>query len=174
MRFGAKAAWILCFAWCAWLTAGQVWLQRSLGIWTPDLGLVLLASLVMHSGYSSSLGLVFCLVSTRLAFSLEPPAALLAGGWMGFLLARSVAHTFDADQMFARAGAAFGAALLMGSWVLLAGGLRVGSWDQPGGGGVLELLAGVLTTAVATGLCALLLGPVFVRLPGLAPLRRPA
>ena len=93
---------------------------------------------------------------------------------MGFLLARSVAHTFDADQMFARAGAAFGAALLMGSWVLLAGGLRAGSWDQHGGGEALELLAGVFTSAAATGLCALLLGPVFVHLPGLAPLRRPA
>lgn len=169
MRFGPKAAWLLCFAWCAWFTALGVYLEPLLGGWTPDLALVLIASLILRSGRAASLGLVYCLVCTRLAFSLDPPAALAAGGWMLFLLVRSVAHLFDADQMLARAGAAFGAAFLMGAWLFLAAAVR--GTGFPAG---MTPLLGILSGAAATGACALILGPLFAALPGLAPLRRQA
>ena len=171
MRFGPKAAWLLCFAWCAWLTALAVYLEPLLGGWTPDLALVLIASLILRSGRAASLGLVYCLVYTRLAFSLDPPAALAAGGWMLFLLVRSVAHLFDADQMLARAGAAFGAALLLGVWLFLAAAVRGAGAGSPGG---MNPLMGILSGAAATGACALILGPLFAALPGLGPLRRQA
>ena len=171
MRFGPKAAWLLCFAWCAWLTALAVYLEPLLGGWTPDLALVLIASLILRSGRAASLRLVYCLVCTRLAFSLDPPAALAAGGWMLFLLVRSVAHLFDADQMLARAGAAFGAALLLGVWLFLAAAVRGAGAGSPGG---MTPLMGILSGAAATGACALILGPLFAALPGLGPLRRQA
>ena len=173
MRFGSKAAWVLCFVWCAWLTAGQVFLREVCGPWTPDLGLVLVTGLVICSGRAASLGLVYCLVATRLATSLEPPAALLAGGWLAFLLARSVAQVLDRGQALARSGAAFGGALLMGLWVAFARHLNA---EQVLGRGAMvdfwPLALEALMTAAASGLCALVIGHWLVRLPGLSPLRR--
>lgn len=173
MRSGSKVAWLLCFAWCAWLTAGQNLLRPILGLWTPDLALVLIAGLVLRSGRRASIGLVYCLVAARLGTSLEPPAALAAGGWLAFLLARGVAAMMDRDQVPARAGAAFGAALILGVWLALASAARLGGGpvlpEQP----VLwELLLQAVIGAAATGICAVFLGSLFVHLPGLAPLRR--
>ena len=106
----------------------------------------------------------------RVAHSIEPPAALLAG-FLGVALAvQSVRRFAELEQPLVRLGLCAGAALFFGLWLNLVHAVRTGM--DVGMGGLVSALGQVMPGAVSTTFFGLLFATSFARLPGLSPLRR--
>ena len=166
-----RLPWILLFLWAAWLFAlqGLAASSAGLGPWTPELGLVLLLALDGRVSPGRT-RLAACLIAgARIAFSADPPLAVLAGylGAVGF--SGALREILDVDRGLARA-------LLAGVLTLL----LVGFWNLSR---TLELAAEGLfapapglawRTAATTAIATLCLAPLLLRLPGITPLWRRA
>jgi hypothetical protein len=161
------ACWAALAAWCLALALAQSALAAParLGAWAPELVLVVLVALSAEARARDVLPLALCAALARIACSVEPAAAVLAGmlALAGALhLLRGVVELRDP---LARAALALVAALALELWLALVQRAR-------GAEGALAALA--WPAALATAACALACAPLVVRLPGLAPLRRHA
>ncbi len=161
-------AWLLFTVWAVWLFALQGWLgaDTSLARWMPDLGLVLVLSVVAQLETRDAPLLALCAALARISVSAEPGVALVAGffGIIGLaLLARSVV---ELTGPVSRAVVCGFLVVVFDGWLILVHGVRTP--ELAGTAPILVAWPAGITSAVF----ALLAGPVFARLPGLTPLRR--
>lgn len=162
-------AWGMLAVWASWLTALQAVTvtKTGLGPFTPDLsGLLLVACAArLHKRDVVPAAIVICLA--RVAFSVESPAALLAGYLGAATLVRSARRVADLERP------AFALALTgivefgLATWLVLVHALRAGA---PVGDRLAESLPLVAAVTATTAACALFAGGL-VFLPGLTPLR---
>lgn len=170
MKRGRTLAWLMLAVWASWISAAQALCvaKTAIGPWTPDLGLLLLVACAgrLHARDVPFATLIVAL--GRLAYTVEPPAAVLAGFLAVSLacqLVRRMAELGNPAMRVALSGVgAFGLAL----WLGCVHALRTGG--DPAGA-----LTAALAPALATGLTSALVGLFFlgslVYLPGLTPLR---
>ena len=163
-----RIAWALFTLWCAWAYASTGFLGAvtPLGAWLPDLGLVLLLALGVHVAPGRLAWAALIVALARIAFSVDPPVAVLAG-YLGFAGLQAVLRSFvNLEDPFARGALAGFAALLLDVWWSWVHAIRNPVLlDAPG----TEL---AWRAALATAACALLFSELLLRLPGLRPLRR--
>ncbi|MEE8467791.1 MAG: hypothetical protein V3T22_05020 [Planctomycetota bacterium] len=165
-------AWAMLAIWASWLSAAQaVAVSRTLlGAWTPDLGLLLVIALAGALRRSDVMVAALIVGLARVAHSIEPPAALLAG-FLGVALAvQSVRRFAELEQPLVRLGLCAAAALIFGLWLNLVHAVRTGM--EVGLGGLGAALPQVLPGVLSTTFCGLVLATSLSRLPGLTPLRR--
>lgn len=163
-------AWCLFTVWAVWLFALQGWLgaETSLARWMPDLGLVLVLSLVAQLEARDALLLALCAALARMSVSSEPGVALLAGflGIVGLALtARSVV---ELTGPVSRALVCGLLVVVFDGWLVLVHSVRARELAGPLPLSVLVAWPAGITSAVL----ALVAGPLFAHLPGLTPLRR--
>ena len=166
-------SWCLLVLWSGWLFAlqGLFATHHGLAAWTPDLGISLLLALDPRLERSDALLAVGLVSGARIAFTADPALAILVGYAALVVAVRWLRRGVEIDRPLPRflVAALFGA-LLTAYWAVARGvalaaeGFTVAqaTWNP----------ARVGRAALATGLCALLLGPFLVRLPGMSPLRR--
>ena len=165
--------WILLAVWATWLSALQgIWASST--PWAPDLAVALLVVLASRSGTGelSAVGLAVAL--GRIAVSIDPPAAVLAGLLGVAFGVRALRGVLEVGGPLSRAALAAAAAALFASWLGLVHDLRTAG---QAGFVVPELLglaarAAGWRPAISTAVVALALGPVLAHLPGLSPLSR--
>jgi hypothetical protein len=175
-------AWLFLALWAAWASAlqGLAAGPEGLGRWVPDLALVLALSLAARLPGEDMVKVALAVALGRIAVSIQPPVALLAGFLGILLLARGLRSVLELGGPLQRTLLGALAALLLAGWLGLVHAERArdlaGQAVVPGAAaGSLRPLAAALgawPAALSTGLCALLLGPALARLPGLTPLRR--
>ncbi len=172
MRDLRWVAWLMLAVWASWLSAAQaVCVSRTaLGAWTPDLGLLLVVGLAGAFQRSDVIVGALIVALARVAHSIEPPAALLAGLLSVALAVQAVRRFADLEQPLVRIGVCAGAALIFGLWLNLVHAVRTGM--DTGLGGLLAALSQVLPGALSTTFCGLLFATSLSRLPGLTPLRK--
>lgn len=163
-------AWLMLAVWASWLSAAQglIVTKSFLGAWTPDLGLLLLIACAGRL-HRRDVPLATLLVAMgRVAHTVEPPAAVLAGFLGASLVCQSVRRMAEIGRPLMRCGLAGGAGLLLPLWFAAVDALRTGHSAAEG-------LRQGLPTALACGLSTALIGLLFmgslVHLPGLTPLR---
>lgn len=161
-------AWLCLFVWGTWIFALQGLLaSSSLARWTPDLGLLLLVALTLRLGPARARWAAAWVALLRIAFSADPPLAILAA-YLGFVGAcHFVREAIDLERPLARALLASVGAL-GSAWLWTSA--RALELAADGIHAPLERLA--WPSALSTGLAALCLAPVLGRLPGLSPLAR--
>lgn len=154
--------------WAVWLAGIQGWLvaESPAARWIPDLLLVLVASVVARLESADAPWLALCAALARASVAPEPPVALLAG-FLGIIaIALSVRSVVEITGPLWRALVAAAMVLALDGWLVCVHRVRV-----PESSLSLSIFAGV-SVALSSGVLALLLGPLFARLPGLTPLRR--
>ena len=163
-------AWVILGVWCAWLLALQGGLASgaTLGPWTPDLGVVMLLALgPTHRG--ARMGLAVAVVAAaRVAFTSDPALAVLVGYLAVAGVASWLLETIEIDRAVPRALLAALLALGLSAYWMAAARVALGA-------GAVQALAAPRwagASALGTGAAALVLAPLFVRLPGLSPFRR--
>ena len=161
-------AWSALALWSAWGLAVQgAWThQLGAGVWTPDLGVVLVIGLASRmTPERARLGAVVVALA-RVALTAEPVVAVLAAH---LALAEFVAllrRSIDTEERWLRTTlAGFGA----GAYHLWMGAVHTARSDTPADWTVGPLEAG-LPVAVSTALLAALFGGWLRRLPGIGPL----
>lgn len=163
-------AWVMVAVWGAWLSAAQGVLaaRTVLGVWTPDLGLVLLVACVGRFPRREAVPVVLLVSLARIAFTIEPPTAILAGFLGASLAVQGVRLVVEVDTPLVRGIVGFALALGFGLWLALVHGLRAdGVPTSP-----LAALGRALPGALSTGIVTLATSGVLPRLPGLSPLQR--
>ena len=172
MRGVRWVAWVMLAIWASWLSAAQaVAVSRTLlGAWTPDLGLLLVVAFAGAFRRADVLVATGIVGLARVAHSIEPPAALLAGFLAVALAVQSVRRFAEFDQPLVRIGLCAGAALLFGLWLNLVHAVRTGV--DVGMSGLVSALPSVLPGVLSTTICGLVFAGSLARLPGLTPLRR--
>lgn len=172
MRGLRWVAWVMLAVWASWLSAAQaIAVSRTvLGAWTPDLGLLLVVACAGALRRSDVMVAALIVGLARVAHSIEPPAALLAG-FLGVALAvQSVRRFAELEQPLVRLGLCAGSALFFGLWLNLVHAVRTGM--DTGLGGLAAAFPQVLPGALSTTFFGLLFATSFSRLPGLTPLRK--
>jgi len=165
-------AWLMLAVWASWLSAAQaVAVSRTLlGAWTPDLGLLLVIACAGACRRSDVVVAALIVGLARVAHSIEPPAALLAG-FLGVAVAvQSVRRFAELERPLVRLGLCAASALVFGLWLNLVHAVRTGM--DAGLGGLAAALPQVLPGALSTTFCGLLFATSLARLPGLTPLRK--
>ena len=171
--------WLLLVLWSAWAQAAQG-LFGSDGAWMPDLGVVLLLSLAARLSTEHLFMVALAVTLGRVAVSVEPPTAVLAGMLALTAVARGLRSVLEVDGALPR-GLLAGA----GAWVLA---LWLSHVHQTHVFAEASLQASRFSTVwaeyeplsaasgwrmpLATAVTALIFGRVFARLPGLGPLHR--
>lgn len=169
MKGSALLAWFLLAAWAVWLFAAQGrWAAATASAWVPEIGLSLLLGLGPSLRRGDLVAAAFAIAAARIAVSIEPPAAVLAGYLAAGVVAQSVQSVIPLDRPAVRIGLGFALALSLDAWFALVAGAR--------GQGALVLEADLVLApwrrALVTALLAGFVGPLFARLPGLTPLRK--
>ncbi len=162
-------AWFLTAIWLVWISALQASLQVSFGqhlpLPLPDLVTILLVCLATLFSRRALLPLALVATLARKSFSIDPPLAILFASLCIVALAgalRSVVELRGATWRSIFAGLC---ATLFPLWLALA--------RQARGIGEVDLAWGnQLASLAVTLLLAFFFGTLFVRLPGLAPLKR--
>jgi hypothetical protein len=160
-------AWLLALVWFVWLAALQQGMAQSarFGAATPDLVMVLLASLAGAVRRKDLMLLAVVAALARKSFSLEPAPAILFGTLAICAFAWALRAFVDLRSPLWRAGlAALGAGGLV-AWFQLVRAARERSGDL--GAGLESLWPAVWSSALA----ALALGGLLAYLPGLSPLK---
>ena len=170
---GRTFGWCLLLVWAAWLFALQGWLASSdgVGAWTPELGIVLLLALGSKLRGADAFLALFLVSGARMAFSTDPPLAILAGYGFLALVARWLERFVEIDRPVARAALAAFAAYVLGSYWSATRSLAIaadGILAVPPEASAAPPFAGI----VATAACAVALGPLLLRLPGTSLLWR--
>ncbi|MFT5051307.1 MAG: hypothetical protein ACI8QZ_002718 [Chlamydiales bacterium] len=165
--------WVMLIIWSSWAAAAQGLLAQPdrMALWVPDLSLLLLLACAARfdSGDVPKAALVIAL--GRVAFSVEPPAALLVAFLATSVLVLGVRSVAQVNGAFVRVSLAVVCSWSLGAWLVFVHVVRV---QRMGGDAplslafALDLWRGALTTGVA----AVLVGPTLAYLPGLTNLRR--
>lgn len=174
--------WLMLAIWSAWICALQGLLRDTepLSAWVPDLWLVLVLALASRLERSDLPRVALVAAAGRLAVSIEPAAAVLAGALGVVLLVRVIRSVIEVEDVVARTALAFVCALALARWQSLvletrafagaemfAARLSV-SWGTAVG----SFGPDPWSRAAVTALAALAAAPALAHLPGLTPLRK--
>lgn len=163
-------AWLMLAVWASWFSALQaLCVSRTfLGSWTPDLGLLLLVACAgrLHARDVPLATLVLALA--RLAYTVEPPAAVLAAFLATSVLCQVLRRIAELGNPAMRVGLSGLGALGLTLWFAFVHAARTGA--DPAGALSSALLPGLATATTSAVLGLLFLGSL-VHLPGLTPLR---
>lgn len=161
-------AWILLCVWALWLQAVQALLVGVLGPWTPDLGLVLLATLSARLSTQLLPWTALATALARSALTLDPLAAVLAAHLfaVGALRLLRIVVELRTPLVFAPVVLLVTVATSLGLDVVREARLALEPGLPPGA------FQSALATGLSTAIVALVSGPLLTYLPGLSPLRR--
>lgn len=165
--------WFMLVVWASWLTAAQGVLAAParLGSWCPDLGLLLLISCVGRFHAADVPKATAVVAIARIAYSVEPPAAILAGFIAVAFVVRGLRGIAELGQVAIRFSVAGLLTWGFSAWLVLVHAARntlaESSAASPG-----TLAFESWRGALATALTALFVGPGLELLPGLSPLRK--
>jgi len=165
--------WIMLTIWSSWAAAFQGLLADPgrMALWVPDLSLLLFLACAarFESGDVTKAALVIAF--GRIAFSVEPPAALLVGFLAISVLVLGVRSVAQVGGPFVRVSLAVVCSWCLGAWLVFVHVVRV---QRLGGGAPVELgfALDLWRGALTTGVVAILIGPTLAYLPGLTGLRR--
>jgi len=163
-------SWLMLAVWASWLCAVHSLCVSRFGLvkWMPDLGLVFLVSCAARFEARQASAVALIVGLARVAYTIEPPSAVLAGFLMVGMGLRMAASVVEVSGTVLRGLYAALAVCLFSAWMTLVavarGALPVEELS--------ERLLGALPAAASSGLATLLLAPLFAVLPGLTPLRR--
>jgi hypothetical protein len=166
-------SWFMLAVWASWITAAQGVLASPahLGAWCPDLGLLLLISCVSRFHAADVPKATAVLAIARIAYSVEPPAAIFAGFIAVAFLVRDLRGVAELGQIAIRIVVAGLLSWGFSAWLVLVHAARntlaTASSASPG-----TLAFESWRGAVATAFMALFLGAGLELLPGLSPLRK--
>ena len=161
-------AWAMLCVWASWLAGVQAICATNLGPWVPDAVTILFLALCAELDSRDVPKVCLVLAVCRLAFTVEPAEAVLCGILVLGAFALGVRSVAEAGGAFVRTLWGGTAVFGFGAWLLFCHATRSDF------GAELDLgWARVVPTALSSAVLALLLGPLFVRLPGLSPLRKP-
>lgn len=164
--------WTLFTVWILWAFA----LQGALGAggpgarWIPDLGLVLVLSLLVYLDAKDAVWCALCAAIARSVVSLEPAIVLLAGFALVVLLAFAARTIIELSSPLWRGVVTAGLVFTFDVWLIFVHHVRAEPSVAAHGGLALDPLA-LLPVALTSGLLAFLAGPLLAHLPGLTPLR---
>jgi hypothetical protein len=165
--------WILLAVWSAWLHAVQ-------GIWgasspfAPDLGVVLLIALAARVQTHDLPLIGLSLAVGRLAVSVDPPAAVLAGTLGLTALVRGLRAGVEVGGPLPRTLLAAVSTVLLAAWLGFVHDFhaaREAAVVAPGLEGLSNVAVHWRAATTSAGV-SLLFGPALARLPGLSPLRK--
>ena len=165
-------AWVMLAIWASWTAAlqGLVVAQTQLGAWVPDAGLVLLLACAARFDPRDIPKAALVAGIARVAYTVEPPPAVLAGFLALAFLLQATATVAEVEGAIVRPVVCGLFAWAFSAWLLFVGRVRDHSSAE-----LLDFLPLALAQwplALSTGLFALLLAPTLAHLPGLSPLRR--
>ncbi len=173
MNRSSLLPWILLAVWSAWLHAAQgIWAGAS--PWAPDLGMVLLVALATRVQARDLPTTALAVALGRLALSVDPPAAVLAGVLGVAALVGGLRTAIEVGGPLPRALLAAAATVLLAAWLGFVHDLhaaRQAVLVMPG----LSALGGEAVgwrAALSSASVSLFLGPALACLPGLTPLKR--
>ena len=168
MNRPSLVAWIMIALWSTWLHALQgLWSAAS--PWAPDLGMALLVALAGRVRRDLLLNAALSIALGRIAVSIDPPAAVLAGYLVSMALLGGLRTVVVIREGLARGVLAGAASALLSEWLVLVHEARAGgalTWFAP------EIDPPSVRLASATALSTLILGPLLARLPGMSLLTR--
>jgi len=161
--------WLMLAVWAGWIAAAQGLLaaQPVFARLVPDALLCLFLACAARFESADLPKVALLCGMARVAYSIEPPAAILAGFLAAAFGVRAVASVADLDGASVRTVLAGIVGYGLSAWLFVVHEAREGATGELGP----ELLA-QLPGALATAALAFLAGPALARLPGLTPLRR--
>jgi hypothetical protein len=166
-------AWFLFLVWAAWLHAlHSAWSSGAAAAWIPDLGLVFALVLAAHMEANDVLACALAAAFVRSAFAGEPPIATLSGMLLVMLLALAARSMVELTGAVTRALSCGVLVFVFDAWLCLVHRVRDLEPALASGVAVPSALWAATAAAFSSAMLALVLGPLFVRLPGLSPLRR--
>jgi hypothetical protein len=154
-------AWLVALVWFAWAAAIDTQLRAGSGVpdWLPDIGIALFVAWSVRMEVRD-LWILACLATlARASFSVEPPVALLAAHLAVVMGVRLARRSFDLTRALARATVAGAVAAVWILWTWLVLVARHGEGDAPTWGVI-------SSAALGTAALTLILGGLFVKLPG--------
>jgi len=169
--------WLMLAVWTSWLTALQALCVTHVGLgrWVPDIGLLLVATCATHFLERDALRAVWVLGLARIAFSVDPPAAILAGYLLTALCVARVRAFAEIEGRFATMSLvtvfAWGFAAWLEAVHQIHDAQSFGSAWHPASV-ALSALGVTWPAGVVAALFGMACGPLLVYLPGLSPLRR--
>ncbi|MCP3916767.1 MAG: hypothetical protein GY711_14520 [bacterium] len=172
-------SWLMLAVWASWLTAAQSVLvaKTFLGAWVPDVGLLFVVVCASRFETRDVPRAALLLGVVRSAYTVESPAAVLAGFLAASLVVHGVRTYADVAGPLARAALAASLVVLFDAWLVVAESLRGGADAGRGASGVGAALLGASPSfaagAIATAIVGIAFGGALTHLPGLTPLRRP-
>ncbi len=172
-------SWLMLAVWASWLTAAQSVLvaKTILGPWVPDAGLLFVVVCASRFQARDVPRAALLLGIVRSAYTIESPAAVLAGFLAASLIVHGIRTYADVGGPVARAGLAAALVIAFDTWLVVAESLRSGAHVAGGAGGVMSAVMAAMPSffagAIATAIVGLAFGGALTHLPGLTPLRRP-
>lgn len=165
------AGWVLFLVWAVSLAGLQgIFARHASTAWVPDIALVFAVLVLARCEIGDLAWLALLAAFARAATSGEPPIVLYTGMLGALLAALAVRGALELSGAVGRTIATAIAAGAFQAWISIARDAR--ATDR--GVDIAAALHTALPVALASALCAFVLGPLFVRLPGLTPLwRRP-
>lgn len=176
MSVARLIAWVMLGIWAAWISAlhGSLVAKTPLGPWSPDLGLLLLVACAAGLEKRDVPLATLIVACGRLAYTVEPPEAILAAFLGVSVLCQWVRRLVELENLGLRMCLCGGGAFLTGLWLALVHASRSASVGASTGLDSWRHAFGPsFATGITTGLCGLVLVGAFAHLPGLSPLRRP-
>ncbi len=161
-------AWVLFTAWLVWMQSLQALWSRHGGALVPDLGLVLVFSVLARLEARDAPWMVVSALVARAALAVEPAVALAAGFALVVALVFFVRGAFELTMATWRALFCGLSVLVFDGWLVFVQHVR---GLAEGSSFVLAMLA-LVPVAITSALVSLACGPLLAHLPGLTPLRR--
>jgi hypothetical protein len=158
--------------WAVWISAVQGTLAARGWTFVPDLGVVLLVALAARIEPADLGWLALALALGRASVGVDPVPALVAAYFLVVALVRALRNLIDVQGPIVQVplAALSAGGLLM--WLGVAHRARLPRASVSALEDLGRSLPGPWAVALASALAALLLGPLFARLPGLSPLAR--
>lgn len=170
-RTERRLAWVAFGTWMLLCFALQGWLAQGAGAsWFPELGLLLLIALVARMEERDAWIAGALAAFLRASVSGEPPIVQLSALLGLALLVLVLRSSLEIEAPLLRGALALFGVLATDLWMCLARLARAW-WAGAGLEGLRPPLLPLLSVAISSGICALLLGPLLAHLPGLSPLR---
>jgi hypothetical protein len=172
-------AWFLLCVWAVWLVALQSLAASPTGPgrFVPELALVLALSVLSRADARDLPWLVLAVALARGAYAVDPLPAVLVGAAGALMLALAVRSMIETTGIVLRTLIAGACVYVFDLWLIAvhelegtrAAGASLGdAFGDAFGARALD----PWPAALASAACALVLGGVLARLPGLTPLRR--
>ena len=156
--------------WTGVATVLQALIAGPLGMWTPDLPLLLLVAAIAHLHRRDAMRIALVSGLARCALTIEPPFAVLCGTFCVALAADGVRRFAELSGAALRASLCAAASFGFGVWLLLVHAARSEA-SLPAARAVLAEVPMLIPMAATSALTALVAWPLTTRLPGLRALR---